>query len=97
MISWVAPSANGVAISSYLIEIQNSASAWVTETTSCDGSSTTVKTNLYCIIPMTTLTSTFSLTYDTLVNVRVSATNSIGTSTLSSVNTSGAKIRTVPT
>jgi len=46
---------------------------------------------------MSTLTtSPFSLTFDTLVEVRISATNIIGTSSTSTVNTSGARIRRAP-
>jgi hypothetical protein len=49
---------------------------------------------------MNTLTSTtgaYKLTLGTLVVVEVSATNSIGTSTPSIPNTSGATVLTVPT
>jgi hypothetical protein len=50
-----------------------------------------------CLVPMADLTSgSFNLPFDTLVEVRVSATNSEGTSTVSSVNTSGARTRRAP-
>jgi hypothetical protein len=46
---------------------------------------------------MATLTaSPFSLAFDTLVEVRITATNIIGTGSTSVVNTSGAKIRRAP-
>lgn len=56
-VSWSAPSSNGDAITAYLIEISDSLSVtWVADTTDCDGSSATVMSNLYCIIPMSSLT-----------------------------------------
>jgi hypothetical protein len=46
---------------------------------------------------MADLTSgSFNLPFDTLIEVRISATNSEGTSTVSSVNTSGARTRRAP-
>jgi hypothetical protein len=52
---------------------------------------------MQCIIPMSTLAaSPFSLTLDTLVLVRVSALNSLGTGLPSDPNSSGATLRTVP-
>lgn len=46
---------------------------------------------------MTTLVaSPYSYILDDLVVVRISATNSIGTSTASAINTSGALVRTTP-
>lgn len=72
-------------------------STWNTDSTNCDGSSTTVKTNLYCIIPMSTLTAApYSYAFDELVLVTVTATNSYGDGPASDINTSGAKIRSVP-
>lgn len=68
-ISWTAPYAGGSAITSYLIEISNTlGTTWNTELTHCDGSTSTIKTNLYCTIPMSTLTAApFSYTFDQLV------------------------------
>jgi len=55
-IQWSAPSSNGDAITSYVIEIANALStSWYEDTTNCLGSSTTVMANLYCIVPMSTL------------------------------------------
>lgn len=57
-ITWSAANSNGDAVTAYLIEISNSLSvSWIADTTHCDGSSSTVMTNLYCIIPMSTLTA----------------------------------------
>ena len=90
--AYTAPSSNGAAITNYVIQIKTSTGAFYNET-SCTG------TSLYCILPMNTLTSTtgaYKLTLGTLVVVEVSATNSIGTSTPSIPNTSGATVLTVP-
>lgn len=51
---------------------------------------------MYCIIPMSTLTSNFGYSFDQTVYVKASAYNSYGFGTTSSANTSGAKIRKVP-
>ena len=46
---------------------------------------------------MPTLTGApFTLAFDTLVKVRISAINNFGTGLTSTVNTSGARIRSVP-
>lgn len=46
---------------------------------------------------MSTLTSaTYLLAFDDLVKVEITATNSFGASTASSVNTAGARIRRIP-
>ena len=96
-ISWIQPDDNGDTITSYLIEIKDSLSGWNTELTDCDGSDGTIITNLYCIVPMTTLTSApFTLSLDDLVEVRILATNSVGNGLVSDPNTSGALVRTVP-
>jgi hypothetical protein len=58
MISWTAPHNGGDPIDKYLIEIADSTgSVWNTDLTDCDGSSSTVMSNMYCIISMSTLTS----------------------------------------
>jgi hypothetical protein len=91
-ISWTAPSDNGADITAYKIEIFSQSSTWLEETTNCDGTDGTIMSNLYCSIPMATLTAggTFTLPENTLVEVRLSATNSIGSSTVSSTNTGDA-------
>lgn len=99
MISWTAPDNGGETLTSYAVEIADTTtSTWTADTTNCDGSNASVMSNLYCIIPMSTLTSSpYSLTFDQLVQVRVRATNSKGPATsYSPINTSGAKIRSVP-
>lgn len=98
MISWTAPHDGSDSITSYKIEIADTAgTTWTEDLTDCDGSDGTILTNMYCIIPMSTLTAgPYSYAFDELVEVRASATNSIGTGTVSTTNTAGAQIRQVP-
>jgi len=96
-IAWAEPASNGATISAYRVEIKDSGSSWITETTDCDGSDATIMSNLYCIIPMSTLTGgSFTLPVNTLVEVQIRATNSYGDGSYSSVNSVGAKTRTTP-
>ena len=101
-IQWIAPYNNADTITKYKIEILTDTDATTpntyTETTTyCDGSLTTVISNLYCIVPMSALITTpFSLDYLELVTVRVSAYNSFGWSSVSLSNSAGATIRVVP-
>lgn len=101
-ISWLPPSSNGDPIDEYKIEISNLLlTETITEDRYCDGTSTTILQNLYCLVPMDALTSTtdpyaYGYTVNTLVKVYVTAHNSYGYGSASSVNTAGAKVRTVP-
>jgi hypothetical protein len=97
-ISWVAPHDGGSTIDAYRIEIANAgATSWTADTTNCDGASSTIMSQMYCVIPMSTLTAApYSYAFDQLVVVRASAHNTYGYSTASSSNTIGAKIRSVP-
>jgi hypothetical protein len=54
-IAWTAPSSNHATIDAYQVLIADSTGAFVEDTTSCDGSSSTVVAALYCLIPMTSL------------------------------------------
>jgi hypothetical protein len=99
-ITWSLPSNDGSeTIISYLIEIETSSlGTYSTETFSCDGSNAAYVSAKTCTIPMTALTaSPFTLAFDDLVTIRAKATNSLGTATAySPVNTSGARIRRIP-
>lgn len=98
-ITWTAPLDGSSTIDSYLIEIANSAqTAWAADTTNCDGASSTIISQMYCVIPMSTLAASFGYTtLDQLVTVRATAHNVYGYATLpSTVNSSGAKIRQAP-
>ena len=73
-ISWVAPDARGDAITAYKIEIADKAGTTWSTASSCDGTSTTVRNALACVVPMTTLTSApFNYLFGDSVIVRVSA------------------------
>lgn len=77
-VSWTAPASNSYPITKYLIEIAKSdLSAWSEDALHCDGSSSTVIVNMYCIIPMSTLTNplTYNYGFDSMVVVRASAYN----------------------
>lgn len=97
-ISWSAPTDNGSTITAYTITIiQSDGSTFTEETTYCDGSDSTVISQLYCQVPMTTLAaSPYSLTYGTDIKAKVSATNAVGTSGTSGQSTSFTQLETVP-
>lgn len=89
------PASNGAEIESYSIEF-NTDSGWQTSG-DCDGSNDAqVVLTRTCTVPMTTFSDTFGLTFDQLIQVRVSATNSIGISEYSVVNTTGGRVRQKP-
>ena len=67
---WTSPSINGSPLTAYIVKVKNAASSYVT-VASCDGSLSTIMSSRSCIIPMTTLTSSLSLTYNTLIEVTV--------------------------
>lgn len=100
-ISWVAPNNGQDPIQYYTIWILDSTSNPVSATLNgdCDGSNTIIMANLKCIVPMSALSDAagdYKLAFNDLVQVQISATNSHGTSTLSPVNTAGARIRSAP-
>jgi len=98
-IQWTAPSAQGASISAYLVEIRTSVSTvFSTELNYCDGSDSGVITDLYCVIPISSLTAApFNLEQGDIVYARVSAINEIDTSEVSNLSAAtGADIRTVP-
>ena len=65
--------------------------------TYCDGSDPTIMAALSCQIPLTVLqASPYSLSLGNLVQVTVSATNTLGDSQPSLPNSGGALIETVP-
>lgn len=56
----------------------DSTSTYVTELTNCDGTDSTIITNKYCTIDMLSLTSTLSLSVDTLFEIKARAHNANG-------------------
>lgn len=95
-ISWTPPAANGATISAYKVEIENSASAFSEETSYCDGSSAAIIAAATCDVPLTHLINSYGLQLEDLVVVRITASNSEGSSGASTVNSSGARIATEP-
>lgn len=55
VLTWIAPSDNGSAITSYSILVRDSSSDYVTELTSCDGSNSIILAAQECTIPLQTL------------------------------------------
>lgn len=77
MIQWIMPFNNGMPIIAYHIEIQNINGLWQSDV-SCNGASQTVISNLYCVVPMNTLSLNFGLQFNSTVQVRISASNMMG-------------------
>lgn len=95
VISWTAPADNGLAISSYSIQLfVPSTSTYVTDSTNCPGTNPSLTS---CTIPISTLLTTHGLIRGDLVQARVRASNSKGPGGYSSLNTVGATVQTVPT
>ena len=97
-ISWDAYVTNGDPIDkAYIYILESDGVTYSLETTYCDGTTSTIYTNRYCEIPMTTLrASPFSLTVLTEVVAKVQAHNSYGWSVDSTPSTGGAVIHTEP-
>ena len=98
-ITWSpAPDDGSSDITSYTIKILQSDGATYTEdSTNCDGADQDIMDNLYCDIPMTVfIASPYSLVEDDLIEVIVIATNAIGDSDESDVNTVGILVQTAP-
>jgi hypothetical protein len=73
-IVWVAPADGSDTITGYLIEIQDAAGAWSTDTTTCDGSSSVIKAAKTCQVTMAALAAlTNPLSFDALIPVRARA------------------------
>jgi hypothetical protein len=78
-IEWTEPEWLGSNIEAYEVEIADSLGSWYTELNDCDASSSQIISQKYCIIDMNTLVgSSFNLVYNDLVEVRVTAFNSLG-------------------
>lgn len=97
-VAWTEPTDNHLAVLEYEISVADSNGDLQVDTTLCDGSSATVISDKYCIIPIASLTgSPYSLTVDTLIEFAVRARNDRGWSPLSDRNTAGVLAQTVPT
>jgi len=92
-IDWIAPSDNQDIITGYVLKIVKSDGTYLEDTAVCDG--VALKNTFQCIVPMTTLTaSPYLLGFGDLVSTIISATNSVGSSSFSEANTSGASVQT---
>lgn len=91
LISWTAPDAGGLTVTSYAVDIRGVDGTYALETTYCAVSTT------QCSLPLLYLqASPYNLELGDLVQAVVRATNLIGESPDSSHNTAGALIETVP-
>ena len=92
IVDWTAADAQGSAVTSYLVELrQSDGTTFSTDATNCDGSDSTIMANTECTIPLSVLTAApFSLTLNTDIYARVTATNSKGSTT--SVAGTGAHV-----
>jgi hypothetical protein len=87
----------GVTITGYVIQIQHADNSWSTETSNCDGlNNSTVKSTTACTIPASVLrASPFSLPQASSVTAKVTAQNSLGSSSDSAAG-NGATMPSVP-
>ena len=97
VIDWSLPNSRGSDILSYIVEVQSQLGSWIEPGNGCDSSSTEMLEARSCIVEMSQLiSSTYDLVFDDLVEVRVSAVNGIGQSSVSDVNADGARVKVVP-
>lgn len=93
--TWSEPYDNEDAVTGYVLKIRQSDGVYLEDTAICDG--VALATAKVCTVTMATLKSaSYSLTYGDLAQAIVSASNAIGASSFSQVNTGGATIQTVP-
>ncbi len=77
--NWLIPTFNNSPIIAYRLKVlQSDASTLTEQTTYCDGTDATIKSNLFCEIPMSVLTaSPYSLAQGTKIQATVEALNGI--------------------
>ena len=98
-LSWVAPHANSAAVDAYkILLLQSDGLTYSQDLSDCDGSSSSIISQQYCDIRMSSLTQApYLLTYSSLVVAKVQAHNAVGWSILSPANTAGATVQVAPT
>lgn len=97
LIEWIAPYDNSDPITLYQILIQKKNGEWLENLSHCDGTNSTVKTDLECIVPMSVFTSSdYNLVLGDLIVVKVRAKNSIDYGDFSEANLVGALVLTKP-
>jgi hypothetical protein len=96
-VAWVAPSSGFAIIDQYQVLIADGSGNFAEHTSLCDGSSSSVISNLYCLILMTSLWgSPLSLPQAAAVQAQVLAHNERGWSGTSAANSDGVLVETVP-
>jgi len=97
VLTWSAPaSTGGIALTSYLVEVQGSGGGWSAEP-ACPSADASLVASRTCTIPMASLVaSPHLLPFDALVVVRLTAANAQGAGPGGPENTSGARIRQLP-
>jgi len=97
-IQWTLPAYDGgMPITAYAIYVKATNGSFYTSDATCNGTDATIRANLYCLVPISTLRAApFSLALDDLVLAQVTATNVIGTNVASTANTAGAVVKTEP-
>jgi len=89
-VAWTEQVDNYWPVVEYEISVADSSGALQVDASLCDGSSASVIADLYCIIPMSSLTSApYSLPVDRRVEFVVRARNARGWSPLSDRNAAG--------
>jgi hypothetical protein len=84
MISWIAPYNNGVAITSYTIDILRNDGLFSEDLVNCDGSTSEIVSATHCEIPIISLLEDpYNLDLGSSIYAKVSATNYYGTSDMS--------------
>lgn len=96
-ISWAAPDDHSSPITSYEILFLKSNGEFAHELTRCDGELPTVLADRKCSVPMSTIRTLTGLPRDSLIRVKVMASNAKGNGQFSEVNTAGATVETEPT
>ncbi|CDW74138.1 pa14 multi-domain protein [Stylonychia lemnae] len=101
-IKWYAPNNNNLPITAYRIKIKdntnnNNILNYQESIQHCNGASSTIMTNLFCMIPMSVLRTTpFNLPFQSQILVQVQASNQRGWGDLSVDNTDIPTIQTAP-
>lgn len=94
LIQWSPSSDNFDTVIRFNIEIKDYTGLWVHSIQTCDGSSVQIRQDNQCSVPLITLINVYNLQQGNNVEVRVSATNTIGTSNYTYAV--GVWIQTVP-
>lgn len=96
-IDWDEPEDHSSTITSYDVYFLSSTGTYVQSTSECPGNTADTLTYTSCNVSMTEIISVTGLSRDTVIRVKVRATNAIGSGAYSELNTEGATIETVPT